>query len=63
MGGSQMATLAPVVFLLDVDATRLDGDRIVTCLKCHLRQVLLIVFDRFDLAKTMAWSALAGPTG
>ena len=30
---------APVVFLLDVDDTLLDGDRIVADLKCHLRQV------------------------
>jgi FMN phosphatase YigB (HAD superfamily) len=35
-----MTPLAPVVFLLDVDDTLLDGDRIVADLTCHLRQVL-----------------------
>jgi FMN phosphatase YigB (HAD superfamily) len=35
-----MTQVAPVVFLLDVDDTLLDGDRIVADLKCQLRQVL-----------------------
>ena len=35
-----MTQVAPVVFLLDVDDTLLDGDRLVADLKSHLNQAL-----------------------